>query len=85
MTAPPQGPNVTNNHIANRAPSRHDNAGTARVSEVFLNVEYRLMIKQAIQHVRCLTLGGADRQDAEVAILVGEMALELRSRFTAVV
>ena len=43
------------------------------------------MVKQAIQHVGSLALGGADRQDAEVAVLVGQMAVELRTRFAAVV
>jgi hypothetical protein len=42
------------------------------------------MVKQAIQHVGSFALGGADRQDAEVAILVGEMAVEFRARFAAV-
>ena len=42
------------------------------------------MIKQAIQHVGSLALGGADRQDAEVAVLIGQMAVELRTGFAVI-
>ena len=59
-------------------------ARTSCVREVLLNVEFRLMIKQAIQHVRSLALGGADRQDAEVSVLGGQMAVELRTGFATV-
>jgi hypothetical protein len=46
-------------------------AGTSRVSEVLLDVDFSLMVEQAIQHVGSLALSSADRQDAEVAVLVG--------------
>jgi hypothetical protein len=42
------------------------------------------MVEQAIQHVGSLALGSADRQDAEVAVLIGEMAVELRAWLAAV-
>jgi hypothetical protein len=41
------------------------------VREVLLDTEHGLMVEQAIQHVRSLAFGGADWQDAEVAVLVG--------------
>jgi hypothetical protein len=41
------------------------------IREVLLDIELRLMVEQTIQHVGSLTLGRADWQDTEVAILVG--------------
>ena len=51
--------------------AKHVVTRAACVREVLLDVEFRLMIKQAIQHVGSLALGSADRQDAEVAVLIG--------------
>ena len=51
--------------------AKHVVAQRPCVREVLLDVERRLVIKQAIQHIGSLALGGADRQDAEVAVLIG--------------
>ena len=45
-------------------------ACTARIGEVFLDVEDRVLIEQPVEHIGCLAFGRADRQDAEVAILI---------------
>ena len=34
------------------------------------------MIERPVEHVGGLALGRADRQDAEIAVLVGDMAVE---------
>lgn len=45
-------------------------ACTARIGEVFLDVEDRVLIEQPVEHIGCLAFGRADRQDAEVAVLI---------------
>lgn len=43
------------------------------------------MIEQAVENVDGLALGRADRQNAEVALLVGKGAVEFRAGLTAIV
>src|ERR1700729_2762711 len=59
-------------------------ARTASVSVMFVDVEPRFVVEQAIKNVGCFALAWADRQDAEIAILVGEMAIEFRAWLAAV-
>jgi len=60
-------------------------AGAASVGEVFLDVERSVLVEQPVEHIGCLALGGTDRQNAEVAVLIGQMAVELRAGLAAVV
>ena len=51
---------------------------------MFGYVELGFVVEQAIKNVGCFALAWADRQDAEIAILVGEMAIEFRTGLAAV-
>ena len=42
------------------------------------------MIEQAVQHIGRFAFGRADRQDAEIAVLIGKMAVEFGARFAAI-
>src|SRR6202044_3921030 len=59
-------------------------ARTPSVGVMFVDVELRFVVEQAIKNVGCFALARADRQDAEIAILVGEMAIEFRTGLAAV-
>jgi hypothetical protein len=52
---------------------------------MLVDVEGRLVIEQAVEHVGCLAFSRTDRQDAEITILIGEMAIELGAGLAAVV
>lgn len=60
-------------------------AGTARIGEVFLDVEDRILIEQPIKHIGCLTFCRADRQDAGNSRTDWTDDLEFRTGFAAVV
>src|ERR1700729_3582400 len=47
-------------------------ARTASVGVMFVDVELRFVVEQAIKNVGRFALARADRQDAEIAILVGD-------------
>src|ERR1700689_4632733 len=51
---------------------------------MFLDRELRFVVEQAIKNIGRFALAWADRQDAEIAILVGEMAIEFRAWLAAV-
>src|SRR5580704_13642283 len=57
-------------------------ARTASVGVMFVDVELRFVVEQTIKNVG--RFARADRQDAEIAILVGEMAIEFRTGLAAV-
>src|SRR5580692_12243750 len=59
-------------------------ARTASVGVMFVDVELGFVVEQAIKNVGRFALARADRQDAEIAILVGEMAIEFRTGLAAV-
>ncbi len=52
-------------------------AGSARISKVFPDIEGGFMIEKTIKDVRGFALCRADRQNAEIAILIGEVTIEL--------
>ena len=60
-------------------------AGAAGVGEMLLDVEDRVLVKQPIEYVGRLAFSRAYRQNAEIAVLIRQMAVELRPGFTAVV
>jgi hypothetical protein len=45
-------------------------ACTARIGEVFLDVEDRVLIEQPVEHTGGLAFGRADGQDTEIAVLI---------------
>ena len=59
-------------------------ARTASVGVMFVDVELRFVVEQAIKNAGRFALARAYRQDAEIAILVGEMAIEFRTGLAAV-
>ena len=59
-------------------------ARTPSVGVMFVDVELRFVVEQVIKNVGRFALARADRQDAEIAILVGEMAIEFRTGLAAV-
>lgn len=64
---------------------KHVIAGAAGIREVLFDIEEGVMIEQPVQNIGRLAFGRADRQDAEVAILVGKMTVEFGARLAAVV
>ena len=60
-------------------------AGAAGIGEELLDLEDCVVIEQSVEHIDGLAFGRADRQNAEVAVLIGKCAVELRSRLAAIV
>ena len=60
-------------------------ARPASVGKMFLDIQDRILVEQPIQHIGRFAFRRADGQDAEVAVLVRQVAVELRSRFAAIV
>jgi len=60
-------------------------ARAASVSKMLLDIQDRILVKQAIEHIGRFAFSRADGQDTEIAVLVRQVAVELRSRFAAVV
>ena len=52
-------------------------AGAASVDVVLVDFNSGLMSIQPVQHIDGFILGGAHRQDVEVAVLVGDPGIEL--------
>lgn len=50
-------------------------AGTACICEQLLDLQDRVVVEQAIEDIDGLALGRTDRQNAEVAVLVGKPAI----------
>jgi len=59
-------------------------AGAAGIGEQFLDLQDRIVIEQAVEDIDGLALGRANSQDAVVAVLIGEAAVEFCVRLTAV-
>lgn len=60
-------------------------ARAASVSKMLLDIQDRILVKQAIEHVGRFAFSGAYGQDTEIAVLVRQVAVEFRSRLPAVV
>ena len=59
-------------------------AGAAGIGEQLLDLQNRVVVEQAVEHIDGLAFGRADRQDAVIAVLVGKPAVELRARLAAI-
>src|SRR5690242_19722461 len=59
-------------------------AGAAGVDVMLVDLDSALMAVKPVQHIDGLILGGAHRQDVEVAVLVGDPGVELASGIAAV-
>jgi hypothetical protein len=59
-------------------------AGAAGVDVMLVDFDSALMSVKPVQHIDGFILGGAHRQDVEVAVLVGDPGVELASRIAAV-
>ena len=64
---------------------KHMVAGAARVGEVLFDVQDGVVVEQPVQNIGRLAFGRTNRQDAEVAVLIGEMAVEFGAWLAAIV
>ncbi len=71
--------------LADQSEQRKDMvAGATGIGKQFFDLQNRVVIEQAVEDIDSLALGRTDRQNAEVAILVRESAVEFRARLVAV-
>ncbi len=59
--------------------------GAAGVDIVFFDFESAFVPVEPVQDIGCLAFGGPDRQDVEMAVLIGNPGVELAARVPAVV
>ena len=59
--------------------------GAAGIGEQLLDLQNCVVVEQAVEDVDGFALGRADRQNAEVAVLIGKPAVEFRPRLVAIV
>ena len=59
-------------------------AGAAGIGEQLFDLQNRVVVEQAVEHIDGLAFGRADRQNAVIAVLVGKPTVELRSRLAAI-
>jgi len=60
-------------------------AGAAGISEQLFDFQNCVVVEQAVEDIDGFALGRAYRQNAEVAVLIGKPAVELRSRLATIV
>lgn len=71
--------------LADQGKQRKDMVtGATGIGKQFFDLQNRVVIEQAVEDIDGLALGRTDRQNAEVAILVRESAVEFRARLVAV-
>ena len=58
--------------------------GAASVGVVLSNLQFRLMIEQAVKHVRCLARGCSDDLGVKRPELIGDVRIEGNARLVAV-
>lgn len=72
--------------LADQSEQRKDMiAGAASIGKQLLDLQDRVVIEQAVENINGFALGRADRQNAEVAVLIGKPTVELRARLAAIV
>lgn len=59
-------------------------AGVAGIGEQFLDLEDRVVVEQAVEHIDGLAFGRADGENAEVAVLIGKPTIEFRAPLAAI-
>ncbi len=72
--------------LANQGEDRKNMiARAAGIGKMLLDFQNRVVIKQAVEDIDGLAFSRADWQYAKISVLVREMAVEFRTRFTAIV
>lgn len=72
--------------LADQGEQRKDMiAGATGIGKQLLNLQDCVVIEQAVENIDSFALGWADRQNAEVAVLIGKPAVEFCPRLTAIV
>lgn len=54
-------------------------ARTSGIGKVLLDLQDGVVVEQAVENIGCLALGRADRQNAEIAVLIGKVAVKFRA------
>lgn len=71
--------------LADQGEQRKDMIARATgIGKMLLDLQNRIVVEQTVEDIDRFALGRADWQYAEVSVLVGEMAVEFRTGFAAI-
>lgn len=59
-------------------------ARTSGIGKVLLDLQDGVVVEQAVENIGCLALGRADRQNAEIAVQIGKVAVKFRAWLAAI-